>query len=58
MKWPTMGEIIAWLDQQHVNFGTILTSACVLVVAGLDIPLLRRFSEELARQRSSSLSFS
>ena len=43
MKWPTMGEIIAWLDQQHVNFGTILTSAGVLVVAGLGIPLLRRF---------------
>jgi len=38
-----MSEIIAWFDQQHVTFGAILTSTVVLVVAGLGIPVLRRF---------------
>jgi len=42
-KWQTMREIIAWLDQRHVNFEAILTSAVVLVAAGLGIPVLRRF---------------
>lgn len=37
-----MGEIIAWLDQHHVNLAAILTSTAVLVVAGLAISLMRR----------------
>lgn len=38
-----MREIIAWLDQRHVNFDAILTSLAVLVIAGLGIPVFRRF---------------
>ena len=38
-----MREIIAWLDQQHVNFAALLTSTAVLILAGLAIPVLRRF---------------
>jgi hypothetical protein len=30
-----MREIIAWLDQQHVNFAALLTSTAVLILAGL-----------------------
>lgn len=37
-----MGEIIAWLDQHHVNLGAIITSAAILIVAGLGIFLLKR----------------
>jgi small-conductance mechanosensitive channel len=37
------GDIIAWLDQRHVNLDAIFTSAAVLVVAGLAIPVFRRF---------------
>ena len=37
-----MSEIIAWLDQYHVNLSAILTSAVVLIVAGLAISLVRR----------------
>lgn len=37
-----MDEIIAWLDQHHVNLAAILTSTAVLVVAGLAISLLKR----------------
>src|SRR5208282_3714404 len=37
-----MNEIIAWLDQHHVNLAPILTSAAVLVVAGVAIFLLKR----------------
>jgi small-conductance mechanosensitive channel len=37
-----MSEIIAWLDQHHVNLGAILTSTAVLVAAGLAISVLKR----------------
>ncbi len=37
-----MSAITAWFDQQHVNFASIVTSAAVLVIAGLAIPLVKR----------------
>jgi small-conductance mechanosensitive channel len=37
-----MAEIIAWLDQHHVNLGAIITSTAVLVIAGLVIFVLKR----------------
>ena len=37
-----MSAITAWLDQQHVNFAALITSAAVLVIAALAIPLMKR----------------
>jgi len=37
-----MGEIIAWLDQHHVNLGALITSTAILIIAGLAIWLLKR----------------
>jgi len=37
-----MREMLAWLDQYHVNWGAMLTSAVVLVGAVLAISLLTR----------------
>jgi len=37
-----MNEIIAWLDQHHVNLAPIVTSTAVLVAAGVAISLLKR----------------
>jgi small-conductance mechanosensitive channel len=34
--------ITAWLDQQHVNFPALVTSAAVLVIAALAIPLVKK----------------
>ncbi len=37
-----MSAITAWFDQQHVNFAALVTSAAVLVIAALAIPLVKR----------------
>ncbi len=37
-----MSAITAWFDQQHVNFAALITSAAVLVIAALAIPLVKR----------------
>jgi small-conductance mechanosensitive channel len=37
-----VSDIIAWLEQYHINLGAILTSAAVFVVAGLAISILTR----------------
>ncbi len=37
-----MSAITAWLDQQHVNIAALVTSAAVLVIAALAIPLVQR----------------
>ncbi len=37
-----MSAITAWFDQQHVNFAAMVTSAAVLVIAGLAIPLVKK----------------
>jgi small-conductance mechanosensitive channel len=37
-----MGDIIAWLDQQHVNLAAILTSIVAFVIAVLAMVLLKR----------------
>ncbi len=40
-----MRAITAWLDQQHVNFAALVTSAAVLVFAVLAVPLVKRLLE-------------
>jgi small-conductance mechanosensitive channel len=37
-----MSAITAWFDQQHVNFAALATSAAVLVIAALVVPLVKR----------------
>jgi small-conductance mechanosensitive channel len=37
-----MSAITAWFDQHHVNLAALVTSAAVLVIAGLAIPLVKR----------------
>ncbi len=37
-----MTAITAWFDQQRVNFAALVTSAAVLVIAGLAIPLVKK----------------
>ena len=46
-----MSAITAWFDQRHVNFAALVTSAAVLVIAALAIPLVKR----LLRNRLSSI---
>ncbi len=37
-----MSAIISWFDQQHVNFAAMITSAVILLIAGLSIPVVKR----------------
>jgi len=53
-----MNEIVAWLDQHHVNLGAIITSAAIFVITALIISLLRRLLNSWLKRSQTRLQLS